>query len=295
MTRDKGVVTSAPIRGIMLYLLAMLLITAMSAVVRILAGTVPIGQIVFWRSFAALLPILAYMALCRDLPRALFSNRPGLHAIRSGLGVLAMALSFLSLRFLPVANAQALAFLAPVFALPLAALAGGERLTWWVIAATALGLSGVFLMIGDSIMTPGQGAMIGVCAGLGFALVQAIVRVHVRSMTRTERPATIALFFAVTGSFAGLATLPLGWVQTDAATMALLLLAGLLGGTGHVVATEGIARAQVSTLAPLEYTGLLWALVFDLVLFNHLPTWIAVAGAGAIILAALMVTIRASA
>ena len=272
----------------------MLLITAMSAVVRQLAGTIPIGQIVFWRSFAALVPILVYMALCGDLPAALTTRHPRLHLIRSGLGVLAMALSFLSLRYLPVANAQALAFLAPVFSLPLATALGGERLTHTVIGATILGLLGVLFMIGDSLATPARGALIGVLAGLGFALVQAFVRVHVRSMTRFERPATIAFSFAIAGSLAGIATLPLGWVQPEAATFMLLIAAGFLGGAAHVSATEALACAQVSTLAPLEYTGLLWALGFDFILFGHAPTWAALAGATAILAAALIVTLRGS-
>lgn len=118
---------SPVLTGILLRLLATLLITAMSAAVRQAAATLPVGQIMAWRSGVALIPILAYMALRGDLPAALFTRHPRLHLIRGGLGAVTMALSFASLAFLPVATAQALAFLAPVLVLPLAARMLGEQ------------------------------------------------------------------------------------------------------------------------------------------------------------------------
>ncbi len=273
-----------------LFLAAVFLITAMSAIVRLLASDLPIGQILFWRSAAALVPILGYMALRREFPAALATRHPRLHLTRSLFGVLSMALSFLSLAYLSVATAQALAYLTPVLTLPMAALMAGEQLTRRVVLAALTGFAGVLFMAGGALALPGQGAMIGVAAGLGFALTMAFVRVHIRSMTRTERPSTIAFYFALTGSAAGLASAPFGWQPHDAATLGWLLLAGLLGGLAHVLSAEAVARAPVSRLAPLEYTGLLWAIGFDILLFGDLPSWYGAVGATAILAAVALAT-----
>ncbi|SNS45397.1 DMT family transporter [Tropicimonas sediminicola] len=282
-------------QGLPLYLSAMFLITAMSACVRAVSGEVPLGQIIFWRSAVALVPILAYMAARGELPAALRTSQPRLHVTRNLLGGLSMALSFLSLAYLPVATAQALAYLAPILTLVLAALVGREQIGGRVVGAMALAVAGLAAMIGGALTAPGQGALIGIAAGLGFATTQAVVRVHVRAMTRSEKPSTIAFYFAVTGTAIGLASLPFGWSTPDLPALALLAGAGLLGGMAHVAATEAVARSPVSRLAPLEYTGLIWALGFDILAFGEMPAPAALGGAVLIVLAVLILAIRSGA
>lgn len=290
MGKGRGMIRHAPLTGIGLRLLAACLITAMSAMVAVATREVGLGQIVFWRSAVALVPICAYMALCREFPAAIATCRPGLHLTRSLFGALSMALSFLSLAYLPVANAQALGYLAPVLTLPLAAWLLGERIGPAVWGAAALGFAGVALMLGAALEAPGQGALIGVAAGLGYAVTMAFVRVHIKSMTTSERPATIAFWFAAVSALAGLATLPFGWNAPSGEMMIWLVSAGLTGGLAHVAATEAVARAPVAVLAPFDFTGLVWALGFDAVLFGVMPDGLGLAGVAAITAAALMVT-----
>ncbi|CAM5405383.1 DMT family transporter [Frigidibacter albus] len=278
------------LEGVGLRLLAAFLMTAMSAAVHAAAETVPVGQIMFWRSAVALLPICLYMAWRGEFPRGLRTQRPGLHVTRGALGAASMAMSFLSLAWLPVANAQALAYLAPVLVLPLAAVLLKERLGPATLVAVTLGFAGVLLMLWDALSLPSGGALIGIAAGLAYALTMAFVRVHTKTMTLTERSDTIAFYFAVVAAGAGLATLPFGWVPLDWGPALWLVLAGLIGGIGHVVANEAVARAPVSALAPFDFTGLVWALGFDLVLFSVVPGASGLAGVFAITVAALIVT-----
>ncbi|MGX9855949.1 DMT family transporter [Limimaricola variabilis] len=282
--------TNSPLYGIGLRLLAAFLITAMSAMVAVATREVGLGQIVFWRSAVALAPICAYMALCREFPAAIATRRPGLHLTRSLFGALSMALSFVSLAYLPVANAQALGYLAPVLTLPLAALLLGERIGPMVWGAACLGFAGVMAMLGAALEAPGQGALIGIAAGLGYAVTMAFVRVHIKSMTVSERPSTIAFWFAAVSALAGLATLPFGWEMPSTQMLPWLIGAGLTGGLAHVAATEAVARAPVGVLAPFDFTGLVWALGFDAVLFGVMPDGLGLAGVAAITGAALMVT-----
>lgn len=280
-----------PSSGIGLRLAAAFLITAMSALVREVSDEATLGQIIFWRSAIALIPICIYMALRGDFPAALYTRRPRLHLLRGILGVTAMGLSFVSLAYLPVAHAEALGFLGPVLVLPAAALFLRETISFRLICAVALGFGGVIAMLWEGLTMPGEGAMIGIAAGLGFAGLTALVRVQVKSMTLTEKASTISFYFAAISAFVGIATYPFGWETTDFYTLFVLAGVGLLGGLAHIAATEAVARAPVSVLAPFDFTGLIWAVLFDFVLFASLPGLPGWIGIIAITLAGLIVMI----
>lgn len=279
-------------KGIGLRLLAAFLMTVMSAAVHGAAQHAPVGQIIFWRSALALVPIVVYMAWLGDFPQGLRSKRPGLHITRSLLGAFSMAMSFLSLAYLPVANAQALAYLAPVLSLPLAALMLGEKLTRTIVLAVGLGFAGVIALLWDALGLAGDGTLIGIGAGLAYALTMGFVRVHTKRMTVTESSTTIAFYFAVVSAAVGAASLPFGWAPLSGGTMGWLILAGLAGGIGHIAANEATARAPVSALAPFDFTGLVWALGFDVVIFAAVPGPLGLLGALAITCAAVLVSFR---
>lgn len=279
-------------KGIALRLLAALLITVMSAAVHGAAKTVPVGQIMFWRSALAIVPIIAYLIYLGQFPHGLRTKRPGLHVTRSLFGAFSMVLSFVSLAYLPVANAQALAYLAPVLTLPLAALLLGERLTMAVIIAVGLGFAGVIALLWEALDLQGQGTLIGIAAGLGYAATMAFVRVHTKRMTESESSSAIAFYFAIVAALAGLVTLPFGWVSLSAEAFGWLVLAGASGGIGHIVANEAVARAPVSALAPFDFTGMVWALGLDLVIFAHFPGALGLVGVACITGAALLVSFR---
>lgn len=276
-------------QGIWLRLLAAFLMVAMSALVHQAAAVAPVGQIMFWRSAMALLPIVLFMQARRTFPRALRTRHPRLHLTRSLFGAFSMGLSFLSLAYLPVANAQAIAYLAPVLTVPFAALLLHERIGKTLMAAVGIGFAGVIALLWDALALPGEGAVFGIAAGLAYALTMAFVRVYTKHMTATESPSTIAFYFALVSCGVGLATLPFGWAELSWGQWSLLAAAGVIGGLGHIASNEAVARASVSALAPFDFTGLIWALLFDILLFGHLPGVMALAGCAAITLAAVLV------
>lgn len=278
-------------QGIGLRLATTFIMTAMLATIHQVADTVPLGQLIFWRSVVALVPIVIYMAIRGQLPGAMSTRHPGLHITRGLFGVFSMAMSFLTLTYLAVANAQALFYLAPLLSLPVAAVLGGERIARPVILATAIGFGGIIVMLWDLMSLPGNGALIGGLCGVTYAVTMAFVRVHIKSMTRTESPATIAFYFAVISTVVGLATLPFGWVATPPEILVWLVASGVLGGLGHIASVESVARAPVSTLAPFDYTGMVWALGFDIFLFGTMPGIFSLAGAALVTIAALWIAV----
>lgn len=257
--------------AIVLFALSGMAIVAMSAVVKHVSGVVPVGQIMFWRSLSALPLILGYMVFRGEFPRALHSTRLRAHGLRMVVAVSAMACSFGALAHISLAMATAIGFLAPVLVLPLAALFLGETLTQRRIFATAVGFAGVLIILAHALTLPGKGALIGVALALGFAVFMAVARVVVKDLTRTERPSTVATYFAIGGTVVGALTAFAGWVPVPLATLGLLSCAGMFGACAHILSAEAVIRAPISVLAPIEYTQLLWAGLIDLMIFAAWP------------------------
>ena len=113
-----------------------------------------------------------------------------------------------------------------------------------------------------------------------------------KRMTESENSSSIAFYFALLSAAAGLLTWPFGWVSLSAEALGWLCLAGLAGGAGHITANEAIARAPVSALAPFDFTGLVWALGFDILIFSQWPGPLGLLGVCAITGAALLVTFQ---
>ncbi len=276
-------------KGISLRLIATGLFAGMALCVKIASADAPVGQIVFWRSSIALIPIVLYLMWMNAFPNALRTRNWKGHLSRSTYGCLAMFLSFISLAYLPLSLATALGFLAPIFAIPLAAMLLGERPSFYLISMVLTGFLGVLIILYPSLESPDltQGTLLGCMAGLAMAVTTAIAKVKIKQLTHTEHAGSIAFYFALICSLFGLLTAFLGWVPLDTQTLFWLISAGLCGGLAHIVMTEAMARTSVSTLAVFEYTAIFWALGLDYSLFSGLPNYIELVGVVVIVLAGI--------
>ncbi|MFQ1702038.1 DMT family transporter [Loktanella agnita] len=258
-------------RGIALRLLSGLLFAVMVIAVKMLSESVPLGEIVFFRSAFALIPLVIFLRLRDEFPAGLRTQRPWGHMLRSGFGALAMFTSFAAIARLPVAEATLIGYLSPVLTAIAGVLLLGERATIYRVGGIALGLAGVAALFGPQL---GGGTFDARhLAGLGFGVVTAVLTSLALAMTRSlartgESPGAIAFYFALCAALAGLLTLPGGWVMPSAQTLALLMLAGLFGGFAHIAMTLAFRYAEASRLAPFEYVALIWAMLADLVIFG---------------------------
>ena len=263
-------VADRPLAGILLRILSGMLFAAMLVCIKAVSDEVPLGQTVFFRSAFALLPIVLFMAWRREFPRALATRRPYGHLLRSGLGAAAMFTSFAAVARLPVAEATLLAQLAPVALALGGVLLLGERLTMHRAAALVLVLCGVsFLIVPELHGGPVADRLLGYGLGIFSALLTAGALLTVRRISRTESPATIAFYFVLVSTLAGLATIGLGWESVEWPTLTLLILAGLFGGAAHICMTTALGMTEVSRLAPFEYLALIWPVLADLWVFGQ--------------------------
>jgi drug/metabolite transporter (DMT)-like permease len=283
-----------PLPGIALVLAATLSFTVMAALVRFLGQNVPLGEVVFARSFFAFIPLLTMIAWRGELVSALRTNSPLAHFSRSAVGAFAMFLNFAALALLPLADATAIGFATPIFSVALAAIFLGEivRVRRW--SAVGVGFLGVLVMLSPYVgsMPRGDGATLGAFLALAGAFVVAIAMTQVRHLSKTESTASLVFYFSLTCCLIGLATIPWGWIMPTPFEFALMVAMGLFGGIGQILITESYRHAPAAVVAPFAYTAMIYSVVIGYFWFGEVPELIVLAGAVIVIAAGLFVIWR---
>ena len=278
-----------PLAGIALRLLTALLLAVMFALVK-LASTrgVHLVETLFYRQIGSALCAVGLVAAGPGFA-SLRTKRVGAHVARMGLGMTAMALNFLAMIMLPLAEATAIGFSVPIFSTILAAILLAEPTGRWRWSAVAGGFVGVLVIV-----QPGSGEvqLTGAAVALVAALMTASVTIMIRRLGATERASTTVFWFAVS-SLVPMAALMLWFArQHDAGTWAIIAGLALAGGLAQLTLTGALRLAPVALVMPMDYTSLLWATLLGIWLFAELPTpWVWV-GAPIIIASGLVIVWR---
>ena len=281
---------SNPLVGIGLKIVSVSIFVAMSACIKA-AGQLPAGQIVFFRSFFAILPVMIYLAYRRELRTALHTRRPMGHVFRGVVGVCSMGATFFALTRLPLPEAVTLNYAQPLFVVVFSALFLGEAVRVYRWSAVAAGLIGVLIVSWPklSLLSGGAGIgneeLLGVIAAFVGAALSAIAMLQVRSLVHTEKSAVIVIWFSLTACVAGLLTMPFGWQSISAWQAFFLVSAGFCGGAAQIFMTQAYRHAEASTVAPFEYTSMILAIVVGYLAFGDQPTMHILVG-GAIVIGA---------
>lgn len=281
---------SNPLRGIFLKVSSVVVFVLMFACIKG-AGEVASGQAVFFRSLFAIPPIVAVLALRGELAGAFRTTRPVGHVLRGTVGVISMALGFFALTRLPLPEAITLQYAQPLLVVVFSAIFLGETVRVFRWSAVAVGFVGVLIISWPKLtlfsqMAPMEaGQALGAAAALLAAAFSAAAMLFVRRLVQSERTPTIVLWFSMTATVLSLLTIPFGWPSLDTRQALLLVSAGFCGGLGQIMMTESYRHAPMSTIAPFEYTSILFGAAIGYLLFGDLPTAHTVVG-GAIVVAA---------
>jgi drug/metabolite transporter (DMT)-like permease len=279
--------------GIALVVISSLAFTLMAALVRLLGQEMPLGEVVFGRSFFALIPLLGMILWRGELATALRTENPFGHFSRSAIGAFGMFLNFGALALLPLADATAISFATPIFSVVLAALFLGEVVRFRRWSAVGVGFVGVLVMLWPFVGEyQDSNATVGAFLGLAGALVVAGAMTQVRHLSRTESTASLVFYFSITCCLCGLATLPWGWVMPTWWEFALMVAMGLFGGIGQILVTESYRHAPASVVAPFAYISMIYSIVIGYLWFGEVPQSIVLVGAAIVIAAGLFVIWR---
>jgi drug/metabolite transporter (DMT)-like permease len=260
---------------------------------------------VFCRSFFALIPVFTWMALIGKLNTAFQTNNHKGHLKRGLIGSLGMFFGFTALIMLPLTDATAISFTAPLISVVLAAFVLGEVVRLYRWTAVLVGFCGVIVMLwpyisADAISRqPDTTLALGALFGFLGATCAAFAMIEVRRLTATESTSAIVIFFSLMTTTFGMLTVVGGgidpewaWRTPDAKQALFLILVGVMGGFGQIFLTESYRRAPASTVAPFDYTGMIFAMAWGYFLFGEFPHELVLIGACIVCGAGIYVILR---
>ena len=246
--------------------LAIALFSLMDATIKHLRGDLPAMEILFFRLLFGGLPAI-WLIRREGGWRALRTERPLWHIGRTVLTLGALFCFFHAYRTMPLADAYAVMYAAPLLVTALGVPILGERVGPRRWAAVAIGFLGVMVVLRPGGAVLGTG---GLVALLGTVLI-AVNLVWLRLLSRTDSNATIVAWFTVVGTALSGALAAVDWHWPIGDQWLWLVAVGLLGGIGQIVITEALRCAPVAVVSPFHYTSLLWGVALGLALFGDVP------------------------
>ncbi|MGP1354158.1 MAG: DMT family transporter [Parasphingopyxis sp.] len=269
-----------PVAGIVLRILAATIFAFMAAMVKIGAdhGLHPI-EMIFWR-FAFALPPLFLWVLLRPGLQIIKTRRPLAHLWRAVIGFVAMGFGYWALTLLPLAEATAISFAAPIFATLLSAIFLLEKVGWHRWSAVLVGFLGVLVIVQpQDLNLPLDGLMVALASAFGVACVI----ITIRQISKTERALTTVFWFTAISAVGTGFVVPFFAESHDWQGWAIMIGIAILGGTAQLLLTASLRVAPVVVVAPFDYTQLLWAVALGWLIWADVPSVATWCGAAIII------------
>ncbi len=271
-----------PFRGIALILLSTIFLGTSDVTAKYLSSGMPSIEIA-WLRFLVF-GLIMMPAMVRGSPLyAMRTTRPGFQLLR-GVALLGSSLFFITgLRFLPIAEASATGFVAPLFVTALSIFFLGEivGLRRWL--ATAVGLIGVLI-----ILRPGSGAFHPAALfSIVSAFAWACTLIMTRMMSGSERAITTMTYSSISGVLILSALVPLVWVTPGWNGILFGILIGVASTAGQWIVVLAFRYADASVLAPFSYTQLVWVSFLGFIIFGEVPDVWTVTGAAFIVASGL--------
>jgi len=247
------------------------------------------AQVLAIRSWIITFFILVILFLRRDLA-ALKTRRPVFHGIRGLLGTAAPLFFFQALKSLPLADATVVFFASTFILTGMSALVFRERVGIHRWAAVITGFAGVIIAVNPE----GNGELSAYLLVLCSAFVYAALLLTGKRLTEQDSIVSLVFSFNLMIGLSTSLVLPMVWVPVSGDTVAVLFLLSFLALSGHFALTTAFSRAEVSAIAPFEYSSLVWAMVIGYVIWQDIPSMRVLLGAGIIIASGLYVIHRES-
>ncbi|MDR6103824.1 drug/metabolite transporter (DMT)-like permease [Agrobacterium larrymoorei] len=279
--------------GVAVMLFGMLLFALNDAMGKFLVSTYSLGQVIAVRSIAAII-ILLPIVWKAGLPKLVNVERPGLQVARVFFSTAELFCFYFAVAALPLADVMTYWLAAPIYVAALSPFLLGEKVGWRRWTAIGIGFVGVLIALKPSSASLTSAAFFSILGSAAFAFMM----LSGRQLRNT--PDTVLAFWQIIGAgLAGIVAIlvaPSGWIPIQSGfDLSLLALLGIVAMTAHVLVNRALKLADAATVAPLQYTLLLWAVVFGWLIFGDVPQLSIVIGAGLIVLSGLYIFFRENA
>jgi drug/metabolite transporter (DMT)-like permease len=261
--------------GITLVLIATLLFTIHDGTSKYLLSFFAVPLLIWARYSINVFIVLVWSG--PRMGRALIdTDRPVLMLVRA-LTLVGVSLFFQNaLKSLPLPEATAIAFMTPLLVTVLAGPMLGEKVPLKAWLATIAGFCGVLLIARPGGAVSGSGVLLALASATFFAVYQVLTR----KLAATEPAMRLLFYTALVGSLSMSFLVPAHWFSAWPSPLQTLLIValGFAASIGHFLLTRAYHVTPASTLAPLLYSQLIWAMIFGIVVFGHLPDHWTIAG-----------------
>jgi drug/metabolite transporter (DMT)-like permease len=301
MTQSEKSPAKAPLAGVFFALGGGVILSVNDLAIKALSGDYPLHQVILIRAFIGIALVLAVIGIGGTGFRQLLTRRPKEHLFRVSIVMVSNVTYFLGLAALPLADAVATAFVAPLIVTAMSAVVLGEKVGPHRWAAVAVGLIGVLVMVrpGSGVMQPAALLI------LISAFCYASSHMMTRRMRDTESAMTLNFFVQIgfltvsttmgllagDGRFAGsgdpsLEFLLRPWVWPPVGDWWAFAATGVAVGIGGMMISQAYRTSEAALIAPFEYIGMPMAIFWGMVVFGTLPDatgWLGIAlicGAG---------------
>ncbi|HEY0330756.1 MAG TPA: DMT family transporter [Rhodopseudomonas sp.] len=254
-----------PFRGIVLIIAATVFLACSDALGKYLMLTLPAIEVAWLRFLVFVLIMVPVATASASSP--LKSVRPGLQVLRGLALVFSSVLFISSLRYLPIAQASATSFVAPLLVTALSVVVLGETVgpRRWV--ATLVGLIGVLIVVRPGTAAFNPAAILTLISALAWAATLIMTRM----ISGADRVVTTMAFAAIVG-FAVLCVLvPFVWVTPSWRDIGLGIGVGVASTAGQWIVVLAFRHAAASLLAPFSYSQLVWVAIIGFVVFGEVP------------------------
>lgn len=296
---NKKSFSSKPILGIAFMAFAIFMFNAVNVIVKDQADAFPIGQILFFRNLFALIPATLILIGSQGL-KGFGLQQPKEHLKRALFGSTGLLCIFLSVKLLNLAEVAAIFFTTSLFMTALSPLILKEHVGWHRWAAIIVGFLAILWM-----KPPSNLLQIGVIIALAGSLLDSINMLYSRKITRTEHSATTHFYFTLFGLIFSSplifydssmsndwTAMIFGWKPLTQNFINLMLILGIGGGIAKFCVTLANQHATPSVVAPVIYTAIIWAIIFDYFIWNVAPTTKLITGSVIVIACGLYITWR---
>lgn len=276
-----------PIIGVALMMAAMMVVPLMDGIAKHLSATFSVAQVTWARYFFHLV-ILLPVVLWRHGAAALLLRRPVLQIVRGGFLLGSTFLFFGAIAVMPIADAIALVFVAPLIVTALSPVVLGEQVGVRRWLAVIVGFLGVLVIV-----RPGMSAFHwGMLLALGAGSIYAFYSLATRRLSGSAPPLVTLTYTALLGAVVMSAVVPFFWITPTTTELAWMALMGAVAAAGHFLIIKSFEYAEASLLAPLGYSEIISATAVGYLVFGDFPdewTW---AGVAVIIASGIYVSLR---
>jgi len=269
---------SDQMKGIVCLLASGAILSFTDGLSKYLTDSFPPGEILFFRAFFIFVPI-AFMVWRGGGLASLRIVNWRIQLARGACSLVASFLFIVAIRHMPLADITAMLFAAPLILTALAPYLLGEFVGWRRWTAVSIGFGGVLLMVRPSGDAPLWPALLTLVAMVFLAFRD----IATRRMSKTDSANAIMVCTTACVALGGLTTALFGWRMPDPAGFALLMLTGILQGTGHYFLVSAFIHGEAVVVAPFRYFTLIWATLYGFLMFGDIPGWRTAAGAVVVI------------